>query len=173
MTRNDMAIRVEDFTFSFSILTTLPEDLLPWEHLRQVSLVYNQWNCDCNMKWVKSSPLMDLVGVRMVCSQPPRLRGRHLKGVDEKDLLCGHEIASSRKAFGFLAGLMAVGIVASLGTVALLVYWRRGWLCRRPAGVYTNIERTPKTITVADELPWDNPEFQSGNENSQDYSVLD
>lgn len=55
---------------------------------------------------------------------------------------------------------MIVGIGASLVTVSLLVYWRQGWLCRKPHGAYSHIERSVTSITVADELEWDNKDLQ-------------
>nr|XP_045612294.1 leucine-rich repeat neuronal protein 3-like [Procambarus clarkii]XP_045612295.1 leucine-rich repeat neuronal protein 3-like [Procambarus clarkii] len=159
----DKAIIVEDFTFSFSILATLPEDLLPWQHLRQVRLEYNHWNCDCRMKWVKASPLMNLVDNRMLCSQPLRLRGHRLKYVKEEDLRCDPQTHSQIKSFGFLVGLMVAGLGVSLATVSLLVYWRHGWLCRRPQGAYSRIQRGPSTITVADEIEYDNSRSQEND----------
>nr|XP_053655286.1 leucine-rich repeat neuronal protein 3-like isoform X2 [Cherax quadricarinatus] len=157
----DRALTVEDFTFSFSVLATLPEELLPWQHLRQARLEYNHWNCDCQMKWVKTSPLMDLVDNRMVCSKPKRLRGHRLKYIKEEDLNCDPEPISQARSFGFLAGLMVAGLCVSLATVALLVYWRQGWLCRRPVGAYSRIERGPTTITIADELEYENTDTHS------------
>ncbi|XP_063597842.1 phospholipase A2 inhibitor-like isoform X1 [Penaeus indicus] len=165
----DSVLLLEDFSFSFSVLRTLPEGLLKWDHLRQVRLEYNQWCCDCSMKWVKNSSLMDLVGDRMICSSPDFLRGHRLSKVNDKDLICGVTPVSSHKApisppsrsFGFLVGLMVLGFVTSMATVALLVYWRQGWLCRRPQNAYSRVRAGRTTITVTDDMEWDNGDLEA------------
>lgn len=157
----DSVLLLEDFTFSFSVLHTLPKGLLKWDHLRQVRLEYNQWCCDCNMKWVKNSSLIDLVGDRMICSSPDYLRGFRLSKVSPKDLTCELSPVSSHKSFGFLVGLMVLGFVTSIATVALLVYWRQGWLCRRPQNPYSRVRAGRTTITVTDDMEWDNGDLET------------
>ncbi|XP_042892583.1 leucine-rich repeat-containing protein 15-like isoform X2 [Penaeus japonicus] len=158
---SDSVLLVEDFTFSFSVLHTLPEGLLKWEHLRQVRLEYNQWQCDCNMKWIKNSTLVGRIGERMICSSPDNLRGRRLSKVNAEDLTCGLSPVTSHKSFGFLVGLMVLGFVTSMATVALLVYWRQGWLCRRPQNAYTRVRAGRTAITVTDDMEWDNKDLET------------
>lgn len=155
-------IAVEDFTLSFSILSTLPEGLLDWEKLRYINIQYNHWKCDCNMKWVKTSPLLEMAGNHIVCSTPLRLRGFRMSDIPEEDLVCSYmpEHLTANQSLGFLIGLLIAGVGVSLATVALLVYWRQGWLFKPPQGEYTNIERGASAITVVDDMEWDNKDLQ-------------
>ncbi|KAG0716855.1 Carboxypeptidase N subunit 2 [Chionoecetes opilio] len=119
----ESSLRLADFTFSYSSLHTLPEHLLPWEHLRYISLHLNHWRCDCHMRWVKNATeLLRQTGKTMITM------------------------------FVFLVVVMTAGLSASLATIALLVYWRRGWLCRRPKGAYSSVRRSGSTITITEEV---------------------
>ncbi|KAK7077338.1 hypothetical protein SK128_003774 [Halocaridina rubra] len=86
--KTEMIIPVEDFTFSFSILSTLPEKLLNWSTLQYADMKYNHWNCDCQMQWVKNSSLLEKVGSHMLCSKPIHLRGHSIINIPEKDFVC-------------------------------------------------------------------------------------
>lgn len=149
----ESSITVSDFTFSYTNLHTLPEDLLPWEHLHYISLEFNHWRCDCNMLWVKNATaLLEQTGKRMLCHEPSRLRGYRLSHVKDKDLTCDSSQPNMKGAFGFLVVIMIAGLSASLATVSLLVYWQRGWVCRRPPGAYQSVQRSGSTITITEEM---------------------
>ncbi|KAK3872514.1 hypothetical protein Pcinc_022411 [Petrolisthes cinctipes] len=149
----DVALTIQDFTFSFSVLSTLPSTLLPWSSLKFVSLEYNHWTCDCNMLWVKNSSLMTKLDDRLVCSRPMRLRGHRLRRIPDEEFTCGEEPPVSTNAtVGFLVVVMLAGLCASLATVSLLVYYRRGWVCWRPQGAYRHIQRGASTITIEEEM---------------------
>ncbi|CAL4088842.1 unnamed protein product, partial [Meganyctiphanes norvegica] len=154
-------IPISDFTWSFSILSALPEKLLDWDKLRFLSLEYNHWECDCNLAWIKNSTVERLAGDHMVCSSPLELRGVHLKQIHKEHLTCNKRSSSTQyknpTQIGLMLGLMLLGIGGSMTTVAILVYWRQGWLCRRPdTSAYNQIERTSDTITISEDMEWDN-----------------
>lgn len=147
-------IVVQDFTFSFSVLTTLPERLLDWSKIRYVNLRYNKWTCDCSMKWIKNSSLLELTGSKMVCSSPIILRGKKLTDVPAEQMTCSeHEVeVTSNQSLGIIIGILIAGIGVSLATVALLVYWRQGWLFVRPTSTYVHIQRGAEEITVIEDV---------------------
>ncbi|KAK8396496.1 hypothetical protein O3P69_005501 [Scylla paramamosain] len=146
-------IILSDFTFSYTSLHTLPEDLLPWEDLHYISLEFNHWRCDCNMLWVKNATsLLHQTGNRMICYEPSHLRGYRLTHAKDKDLTCDSSPSTTRGAFGFLVVVMIAGLSASLATISLLVYWQRGWVCRQPPGAYTSVRRSGSTITITEEV---------------------
>lgn len=148
----EVSLMLSDFTFSYSSLHYLPEDLLPWDRLHYISLEFNHWRCDCNMLWVKNATtLIRQTGKRMLCYEPSVLRGYHLMTVKDEDLTCDPEPPQVQRAFGFLVVVMVAGLAASLATISLLVYWQRGWVCRRPPGAYMSVQRTGSTITITDD----------------------
>lgn len=44
---------LQEVNFRQNYLTTLAEDLLPWDTIRYVDLFENPWRCDCNLLWMK------------------------------------------------------------------------------------------------------------------------
>ncbi|XP_068204058.1 leucine-rich repeat neuronal protein 3-like [Palaemon carinicauda] len=148
------SILLRDFTFSFSMLSTLPEKLLDWSRLRYVDLRYNKWHCDCNMRWIKNSTLLKLTGSKMVCSSPKTLTGKPITRIPEDQMTCSkpQAVVTSHESLGIIIGILIAGIGVSLGTVAFLVYRRHGWLFVRPQGNYAHIDRGAEEITVIQDV---------------------
>ena len=56
---------VQDFTFSYSIIKSLPEELFDWDNMKYLDLHNNRWHCDCEYAWIKGSAVEKMVGESM------------------------------------------------------------------------------------------------------------
>lgn len=121
---------IQDFSFSFTVMKQLPKKLLDWSQLKYINLHHNQWTCDCNMKWIKGSPVEAIAGNEMYCSYPARVRGSFISMLDEKDFICkpGDNMEDGWQ-WGAFAAIFVLAVLVSVGTVALLFYRRNGYLC--------------------------------------------
>lgn len=113
-----------------NLLTTLPNGLFDdLTHLRSVSLHGNLWECDCGVLYLRAW-LIRQTGDRLpyfgiLCSSPPRLRGRVVMYLTEEEVLeschywyCDLALASQLCLFVFV-------LVQVLLLVAVVVFLRR------------------------------------------------
>jgi len=150
----DVVCPMQDFTLSYTTMTSLPEHLLNWQEVKYINLHNNRWNCDCLFSWVKGSPIDEKIGHHFYCSAPPRVRGSQLDWLTKKDFECRPEDYSRSVQWAVVAGLLVAGTLVSLLTVAVLFYRRHGYVFRPPKTYDQLTNATSRdSITVYDSAP--------------------
>jgi len=117
-------------------LTSIPENLVKWDRLTQVTVGDNPINCDCKMKWVlddaqygTNTAIKDELQ-SIVCAQPAPFKGRKIGTLVASNLSCPEMEHKARAVTGIIVAIICVSIVALF---ALLFKFRKQILsrCRR------------------------------------------
>lgn len=106
-------------------LSSLVEELLPWEKIRYIDLGENPWNCDCRLKWMKT--VRWNLQKSLQCAAPRTLRSRAIDNVSIRSLVCedsmdGHLAAS-------IGLLLSTLVVVSIGC-CIFACWKLNWFNR-------------------------------------------
>lgn len=108
---------LRQLTLRDNAFTTVQESLVNWPELRKLDLSENPFSCTCSLLW-----LGELLARRnsstVLCSEPPELKDKSLKGLSGSELGCS---ATGPYEQMLMAGLCGTGI-ALLALLALLCY---------------------------------------------------
>jgi len=100
-------------------LQSVPEHLTNYHDLATLDLSSNPLHCDCNLAFLHSLPPdIQLSGV---CSSPDRVVNTDIRRLREKDYKCDN----SSKNAGLIAGLTITAILAAVGIVVAVFWWRK------------------------------------------------
>ncbi|XP_026666454.1 insulin-like growth factor-binding protein complex acid labile subunit isoform X2 [Ceratina calcarata] len=102
--------------------TGFSESLIAWNELKRLDLSENPLICDCGLLWL-TEVLVPRNSSPVLCSEPPELKGKPVKGMTGDELGCA--FSDARKQ-ALLATLCATGLALLTG-LALIVYYK----CRR------------------------------------------
>jgi len=101
-------LHIQTLLLSYTGLTSLHEDSIPWNRLIKLDLSGTRMVCSCQLAWLTSSG--DVTGG--VCSQPSRLAGTNLSQITTADLGCGYQYSEEVIV---VAIVCAVVLVLALG----------------------------------------------------------
>jgi len=100
-------------------LQSLPEHLTNYHDLTTLDLSSNPLHCDCNLAFLHNLPPdTQLSGV---CTSPDRVAHTDIRRLREKDYKC----ENSTKNAGLIAGLTIGGILAAVGIVVAVFWWKK------------------------------------------------
>jgi len=100
-------------------LQSIPEHLTNYHDLTTLDLSSNPLHCDCNLAFLHSLP----PGIQLsgVCSSPDKVANTDIRRLREKDYKCDN----STKNAGLIAGLTISGILAAVGIVGAVFWWKK------------------------------------------------
>ena len=102
-------LHIQTLLLSYTGLTSLHEDAIPWTRLIKLDLSGTRMVCSCQLAWLTSSG--DVTGG--VCSQPSRLAGTNLSQITTADLGCGYQYSEEV----IVVAIVCAGVlVLALGT---------------------------------------------------------
>ncbi|OWF40560.1 slit homolog 2 protein-like [Mizuhopecten yessoensis] len=114
-------------------LTTFPESLGNWDHLKVLNLINNPLHCDCALKWLSkphawNQPANQNVISQLMCASPPEFKHKSVWDLNDDTLPCvDHTEVSNRITNGIIFAIVAIVLIA---IVAIILRFRRTMVLR-------------------------------------------